>query len=239
MSTSSTWSARRTTSSGTVSRCGTPVICSTTSLSDSRCWMLTVEMTSMPASSSSSMSCQRLALREPGTLVWASSSTSATSGLRARTASTSISVKVGAAVGHRPARDDLQVRRAARRCGRGRGSRRSRRPRRCRARRGGAPRRASRRSCRRPGRPRGRSAAARASSSLRSGPLGAAVRSAVGPGTARSRARLSSSTLTAGSPMKPRARPVGVLVDQLLAPGRRAMPRSRATRAPAGRRTPG
>ena len=41
MSTSSTWSAARTTASGTVSRCGTPVIFSTTSLSDSRCWTLT------------------------------------------------------------------------------------------------------------------------------------------------------------------------------------------------------
>ena len=40
--------------------------------------MFTVEMTSMPASSSSSTSCQRFSLRDPGTLVWASSSTSAT-----------------------------------------------------------------------------------------------------------------------------------------------------------------
>ena len=94
----------RTTSSGTVSRCRTPVIASTTSLSDSRCWMLTVVMTSMPASSSASTSCQRFSLRRsPGTLVWASSSTSTTSGCRARTASTSISVEGGAAVG-RPAR---------------------------------------------------------------------------------------------------------------------------------------
>ena len=37
-------------------------------------------MTSMPASSSSSTSCQRFSLREPGTLVCASSSTSATCG---------------------------------------------------------------------------------------------------------------------------------------------------------------
>ena len=56
--------------------------------------MFTVESTVIPASSSSSMSCQRLALREPGTLVWASSSTRATWGRRARTASTSISVNV-------------------------------------------------------------------------------------------------------------------------------------------------
>src|SRR5712691_6228638 len=94
MSTSSSWSAARTTASGTVSRCLTPVICSTTSLSDSRCWMLTVEITSMPASSSSSMSWHRFALREPGTLVWASSSTSTRRGCRARMASTSISSNV-------------------------------------------------------------------------------------------------------------------------------------------------
>ncbi len=81
MSTSSICSARRTTSSGTVSRWRTPVIRSTTSLSDSRCCTFTVVSTSMPASSSSSTSCQRLALREPGALVWASSSTSADLGL--------------------------------------------------------------------------------------------------------------------------------------------------------------
>ncbi len=62
-----------------------------TSLSDSRCWMLSVEITSMPASSSCSTSCQRFSLREPGALVWAYSSTSTTSGRRARMASTSIS----------------------------------------------------------------------------------------------------------------------------------------------------
>ena len=66
MSTSSTWAAARTTSSGIVSRWTIPVMRSTTSLMDSRCWMLTVEMTSMPAASSSSTSCQRLAFREPG-----------------------------------------------------------------------------------------------------------------------------------------------------------------------------
>ena len=51
-------------------------------------------MTVIPASSSSSTSCQRFSLREPGTFVCASSSTSATSGLRASTASTSISSNV-------------------------------------------------------------------------------------------------------------------------------------------------
>ncbi len=56
--------------------------------------MLTAEITSIPAASSSSMSCQRFSFRLPGTLVCASSSTSATSGRRARTASMSISVKL-------------------------------------------------------------------------------------------------------------------------------------------------
>ena len=39
----------RTIASGIVSRCATPVMRSTTSFTDSRCWMLSVEMTSMPA----------------------------------------------------------------------------------------------------------------------------------------------------------------------------------------------
>jgi hypothetical protein len=59
MSTSSTWSADRTIASGIFSCCATPVICSTTSLRDSRCWMLTVVMTVIPASSSSATSCHR------------------------------------------------------------------------------------------------------------------------------------------------------------------------------------
>ena len=71
--------------------------------------MLTVEITSIPASSSSSTSCQRFSLREPGTLVCASSSTSATSGLRARIASTSISSNVVPRYSMTLARDDLEV----------------------------------------------------------------------------------------------------------------------------------
>ena len=47
--------------------------------------MLSVEMTLMPAASSFSTSCQRFSFREPGTFVCASSSTSATCGLRAST----------------------------------------------------------------------------------------------------------------------------------------------------------
>ena len=56
--------------------------------------MFSVEMTSMPASRTSSTSCQRFSLREPGTLVCASSSMSTTWGRRAMTASTSISSNV-------------------------------------------------------------------------------------------------------------------------------------------------
>ncbi len=56
--------------------------------------MFSVEITVIPASSRSSMSSQRLACFEPGTFECASSSTSATSGARARIASTSISSKV-------------------------------------------------------------------------------------------------------------------------------------------------
>ena len=44
----------------------TPVMRSTTSFNDSRCWMLTVEMTSIPASSSSSTSCQRFSCGSRG-----------------------------------------------------------------------------------------------------------------------------------------------------------------------------
>ena len=106
------------------------------------------------------MSCHRLALRLPGTLVWASSSTSATSGRRARMASTSISsnavIPVVDVVGEaRP--------RGRRSCcsvfGPADGSRRSRPPRRCRARGAASPRRAWRTSCPRPAPRRGRSAA--------------------------------------------------------------------------------
>lgn len=80
MSTSSISWARRTTSSGTFSCCGTLVIFSTTSFRDSRCWMFTAVTTSIPAASNSSMSCHRLALRPPGTFECANSSTSATWG---------------------------------------------------------------------------------------------------------------------------------------------------------------
>ncbi len=63
------------TQSGRVSRTCTPVMSRTLSLRLSRCWTLTVVYTSMPAASNSCTSCQRLAWRLPGALVWASSST--------------------------------------------------------------------------------------------------------------------------------------------------------------------
>ena len=53
--------------------------------------MLTVLITVIPWSSSSLTSCQRFSFFEPGAFVCASSSTSATCGLRAMTASVSIS----------------------------------------------------------------------------------------------------------------------------------------------------
>src|SRR5665647_3481797 len=59
-------SALSNTVSGTVSRTRTLVIFRMTSLRLSRCWMLSVVQTSMPAASSSSMSCQRLGWRLPG-----------------------------------------------------------------------------------------------------------------------------------------------------------------------------
>ena len=56
------------------------------------CWMFTVVMTAMPESRISSTSSQRFSCRpDPGTFVWANSSIRTTSGLRAMTASTSIS----------------------------------------------------------------------------------------------------------------------------------------------------
>ena len=117
-----------------------PVMPSTTSLSDSRCWMFTVEITSMPASSSSSTSCQRFSLRQPGTLVWASSSTRATSGSRARTASRSISSNALSRWWIGPAGDHLEVADLLGGARAGCGSRRTRRPRRCRARAAASPR---------------------------------------------------------------------------------------------------
>ena len=63
----------------------------------------------MPASSSSTTSCQRLAWREPGALVCASSSTRISAGRRASAASRSNSASVRAAVLDRPARQDLEA----------------------------------------------------------------------------------------------------------------------------------
>ena len=109
-STSSIWSALRSTQSGTRSRTCTSRIRSTASAMLSRCWMLTVVMTSISASRSSITSCQRFSWRpEPGTLVWASSSTRTTCGWRSRTASRSISSKLRPPVVDDPPGDHLQV----------------------------------------------------------------------------------------------------------------------------------
>ena len=92
----------------------------------------------------------------PGTFVWASSSTRATSGRRAMIASTSISSNVVPRYSTLRCAAPPRGRRPARRSSGGRASRRSRRRRPCRARRGGDPRRASRTSCRPRARRRGR-----------------------------------------------------------------------------------
>ena len=81
MSTSTTSSAWSNTVSGTVSATRMPVMPPTTSFRLSRCCTLTVVKTSMPASSSSSTSCQRLGWREPGAFECASSSTRISAGL--------------------------------------------------------------------------------------------------------------------------------------------------------------
>ena len=191
---------------------------STTSLSDSRCWTLSVEITVIPASSSSSTSCQRFSFRDPGTFVWASSSTSATCGRRARTASTSISSKRRAPVLDRAARDDLQVADLLRVCcaavglddadddvgRRGRGV--------------DVPRRASRTSCRRPAPRRGRCGACR-------GPWRKWTRIR----RPASSARLSARTFTRGSPMNPSVRSC-VFSSTSSSTRSSSSPRDRATR---------
>ena len=158
MSTSSTWSAaphHRVGHRLALRHAGDAL---DTSFSDSRCWMLTVEITSMPAASSSSTSCQRLALRDPGTLVWASSSTSDHGRAAGQHGVDVHLLERGAAVARPPGAGRPRGPGAGPRSSAGRGSRRSRRRRRCRARGGASPRRAWRRSCRRPARRRGRCA---------------------------------------------------------------------------------
>ena len=78
-----TWSACRRKLSGTVSRTRTSVTLSTRSFRLSRCWMLNAARTLMPASRISSTSWYRFRFLLPGALVWATSSTIATSGARA------------------------------------------------------------------------------------------------------------------------------------------------------------
>ena len=71
--------------------------------------MLTVVMTSMPASSSSSMSCQRFSLPRARHVGVRQLVDQRYRGARARTASRSISVNVGSPVLDLPPRDDLQA----------------------------------------------------------------------------------------------------------------------------------
>ena len=101
------------------------------------------------ASSSSSTSCQRLGWREPGALVWASSSTRSSAGWRASAASRSNSLQLEAAVARSARAAGARALRAAPRSRRARASRPSRRRRPCPRPQRSRGRRASRRSCRR------------------------------------------------------------------------------------------
>ncbi len=106
-----------TTQSGTVSRTVTPSVSWMTSLSDSRCWTLTAEMTLIPSSSNATTSSHRLPRPAPGTFVWASSSTIATCGRRAMTASTSISSSTTPRYSMRLPGDHLEIAHLRRRLG--------------------------------------------------------------------------------------------------------------------------
>ena len=108
--------------SGSVSRTRTPVMRAMASFWLSRCWTFSVAQTSMPASSSSSTSSQRLWCRLPGTLVCASSSISSSFGRRARAASRSNSSSSWSRYGSRAAAEPAG-RRSAPRFPPGRGSR--------------------------------------------------------------------------------------------------------------------
>ena len=210
MSTSSIVSAARTTASGTVSRCRIPVIEATTSLRDSRCWMFTVVITSMPGRQQGldvlpALGVTRRLARGSPALVWASSSTRATSGRRASTAARSSSPTSSPAVVDLSTRQHLQV------ADRGLGLRpavrldEGRPPRRCPVRRAAGPRRASRTSSR----PRGRSEVDPQRTALHGLSLHRPLRVPAVPVSRRPcgsainaccRARFSSTTFTRGSP---------------------------------------
>ena len=191
--------------------------------------MLTVEMTSMPASSSSSTSCQRFSCaRRRARWCGPARRRARPPGWRARIGVDVHLLERRAAVvdracGGRPrGRASWAVGLRA-----GRGSRRSRRPRRCPARGGASPRRAWRRSCRRPARRRGRPAACprrRPSTS----PTGRRRR---GPGSARAR----SPRARRGSPS---CRPRGVRSDQGQHVGDASCRAPRPPGPPAARRWP-
>ena len=198
MSTSSTWSARRTTSSGTVSRwrdAGDP-------LDDvvERLEVLHVHRGQHVDPGGEQLLDVLPALRVArargvgvGELVDEHD--------LGRAGEHGVDVQLGqgdAAVHDRAAGQRLAGPRAGRRCGCGRGSRPARRRRPCRVRRAGAPRRAWRRSCRPRARRRGGSAARRGHSCRHPAPP---------PPRASATARFSRVTFTAGSPRNPRTRP--------------------------------
>ena len=109
MSTSSISSAPRSTSSGRRSLTGAPVIVATASATLSRCWTFIVLTTWMPASRMTSTSSQRFSRGEPGTFVWASSSTSATVGVAGEDRVGVHLLDDDAAVLDPPARHDLEA----------------------------------------------------------------------------------------------------------------------------------
>ena len=180
----------------------------------------------MPASRMTSTSCQRFSRGEPGTFVWASSSTSATVGCAGDDRVGVHLLDDDAAVLDPPARNDLEAVEQLRRVAAGRAARRTRRRGRSRARRGGGPPRASGTSCRRRAPCRGRRAAGRGRSRPPPGrarasrrpwadvervPVG--TRSSASSASSPSRSRLSRRTLTAGSPEEAEERLLGVARD--------------------------
>ncbi len=196
----------------------------------------------MPASSSSSTSCQRLGWRQPGALVCASSSTSSSAGRRARAASRSNSCQRAPRCSTALARQQLEP--LEQRLGLAAPVRLDHADHdidalRARSRRASA---ASRRSCRRPARRRRRSSACRAAPLPRPrhlreqgigiGAVGSSDIIASVTCAASSSARFSRSTFTRGSPRMPSHGRRGTAARSahrdLL---RRAVPQAAATRA--------
>ncbi len=245
MSTSSSWSAARTTASGTVSRCLTPgdrldhVVQRLEVLDvhggddvDAGVEELVDVLPPLGVAGAGDVRVRELVderdLRVPGE-----------DGVEVHL------LEACAAVLDRPGGARPRARRSCRRCAAGRGSRRSRRRRRCRARGGDAPRRASRRSCPRLARHRGRCAAdhgsrlhcgpcrrtGRCSQGIRRGRLRAHPRS--------SSARLSCEDVHAGLADEAEQAALRLLVDERRHRGGVEATRRGDSRRPAAARTPG